>query len=124
MVSFKGKSSIKQYTRGKPNPWGFKLWWRAGKSGILYDFDVYQRASKNKPTELGVGGDIVIKLTESLQEGKYYEIFADNYFTSGRELIHVQYVSYSNKEAGWLTGCMLSPCDLTHWIIWTHCYWV
>ena len=26
MVSFKGKSSIKQYTRGKPNPWGFKLW--------------------------------------------------------------------------------------------------
>jgi hypothetical protein len=64
----------------------------------------------------------VIKLTESLQEGKYYEIFADNYFTSGRELIHVQYVSYSNKEAGWLFGCMLSPCDLTHWIIWTHCY--
>ena len=24
MVSFKGKSSIKQYIRGKLNPWGFK----------------------------------------------------------------------------------------------------
>ena len=70
MVSFKGKSSIKQYIRGKPNPWGFKLWGRAGISGILYDFDVYQGASKNKPTELGVGGDIVMKLKESLDEGK------------------------------------------------------
>ena len=35
MVSFKGKSSIKQYIRGKPNPWGFKLWGFAGSSGIL-----------------------------------------------------------------------------------------
>ena len=26
MVPFKGKSSIKQYIRGKPNPWCFKLW--------------------------------------------------------------------------------------------------
>ncbi|XP_067659983.1 piggyBac transposable element-derived protein 3-like, partial [Haliotis asinina] len=42
MVSFKGKSTLKQYMRGKPNPWGFKIWGRAGSSGILYDFDVYQ----------------------------------------------------------------------------------
>ena len=42
MVAFKGKHSIKQYIRGIPYPWGFKLWGRAGASGILYDFDVYQ----------------------------------------------------------------------------------
>jgi len=43
MVNFKGRSPIKQYIRGKPNPWGFKLW---GRAGILYDFDVDQGASK------------------------------------------------------------------------------
>ena len=80
MVNFKGKSTIKQYIRGKPNPWGFKLWGRAGISGFLYDFDVYQGASQNKSSELG--GDIVMKLTETLEGGKNYKIFADNYFTS------------------------------------------
>ena len=34
------------------------------------------------PTELGVGGDIVMKLTESLEKGKHLKMFADNYFTS------------------------------------------
>ena len=57
MVSFKGKSSIKQYIRGKPNPWGFQLWGRAGSSGILYDFDVYQGkgGGENSAESIGVG---------------------------------------------------------------------
>lgn len=48
MVAFKGKSSLKQYIRGKPNPWGFKLWGRAGASGVLYDFNVYQGKAGGK----------------------------------------------------------------------------
>jgi hypothetical protein len=32
MVSFKGKSSIKQYIRGKPNRWGFQI---VGKGRII-----------------------------------------------------------------------------------------
>ncbi|XP_061909468.1 piggyBac transposable element-derived protein 2-like [Entelurus aequoreus] len=43
MIPFKGKfSSIKQYMRGKPNPWGLKMWVRTGISGMMYDVDVYQ----------------------------------------------------------------------------------
>ena len=44
MISFKGKlsSSSKQYMRGKPHPWGFKVWVKTGISGIMCDFDVYQ----------------------------------------------------------------------------------
>ena len=45
-------------------------------------YDIYQGASKNKPSELSVGGDIVMKLTETLEGGKNDKIFADNYFTS------------------------------------------
>eukprot|EP00105_Crassostrea_gigas_P041980 XP_019926128.1 PREDICTED: piggyBac transposable element-derived protein 3-like [Crassostrea gigas] len=81
MVSFKGKSSLKQYIRGKPNPWGFKLWGRAGASGILYDFDVYQGSSEKAANSIGVGGDVVLKLCSTL-EPRNYKIFADNYFTS------------------------------------------
>jgi len=84
MVPFKGKSNIKQYIRGKPNPWGFKLWGRAGTSGILYDFDVYQGKSgrQSKENSIGVGGDVVLQLSDTLPAGKNYKLFADNFFTS------------------------------------------
>jgi len=43
MVPYKGRTSgIKQYMRGKPHAWGFKIWARTGVSAILHDFDVYQ----------------------------------------------------------------------------------
>ncbi|XP_061170245.1 piggyBac transposable element-derived protein 2-like [Saccostrea echinata] len=81
MVSFKGKSSLKQYIRDKPNPWGFKLWGRAGASSILYDFDVYQGSFEKNANSIGVGGDVVLKLVSTLEPNNY-KIFADNYFTS------------------------------------------
>ena len=46
MVSYRAKCSpIRQYIKGKPHPWGFKIWSRAGVDGILYDLDVYQGGS-------------------------------------------------------------------------------
>ncbi|XP_071116851.1 piggyBac transposable element-derived protein 3-like [Haliotis cracherodii] len=47
MIPFKGKSSVKQYMRNKPHKWGFKMWGRAGASGILYQFELYQGAAMN-----------------------------------------------------------------------------
>ena len=43
MCQYRGKTSpIRQYIKGKPHPWGFKIWARTDIHGILYDFDVYQ----------------------------------------------------------------------------------
>jgi hypothetical protein len=64
MVSFKGRSSLKQYIQGKPNPWGFKLWGRAGASGVLYDFDDYQgKTGRQREDYIGVGGDTVLQMS-------------------------------------------------------------
>ena len=42
MVKFKGRVHIKQYIRGKPTPWGIKVWCAADpRTGYLLDFDVY-----------------------------------------------------------------------------------
>ena len=85
MVPFKGKSAIKQYVRGKPHPWGFKLWGEAGSSGILYDFDVYQGSKDGKqrpPSPLGLGGDIVMQMTSTLPVRNNFTIFADYFFSS------------------------------------------
>uniref|UniRef100_A0A3Q2TYY1 PiggyBac transposable element-derived protein domain-containing protein n=1 Tax=Fundulus heteroclitus TaxID=8078 RepID=A0A3Q2TYY1_FUNHE len=61
MIPFKGK-------------FRFKVWVRAGISGMMLDFDVYQ-GSKNGirvKSELGLSGDV----------GQNYKIYADNYFAS------------------------------------------
>lgn len=50
------------------------------------------------PTELGVGGDIVMKLTESLEKGKHLKMFADNYFTSIKLAIALKERSSSMLE--------------------------
>lgn len=42
MVPFKGNIDVRQYIKGKPNPWGIKIFALAGQSGIIYDFLLYQ----------------------------------------------------------------------------------
>lgn len=83
VIPFKGRSSIKQYLPSKPKRWGFKLWVRAGVSGYIYRFEVYQGATggrSNVSSEFGMAGD-VIRLSQGL-EGKNHKLYADNFFTS------------------------------------------
>ncbi|XP_046864364.1 piggyBac transposable element-derived protein 3-like [Xenia sp. Carnegie-2017] len=65
MCKYRGRTSpIRQYIKSKPHPWGFKVWCRAGDSGILYDFDAYQ-GGNGKRSQLGQGADVVLKLTST-----------------------------------------------------------
>ncbi|XP_067949966.1 piggyBac transposable element-derived protein 3-like [Watersipora subatra] len=82
IVPYNGKKSpIRQYIKRKPHPWGFKICGRAGIDGLLHDFDVYQGGDGQR-TELGLGADVVLKLTSTLAPGKNHKVFADNVFTS------------------------------------------
>lgn len=38
----------KQYMKGKPHPWGLKIWSRWSASGILYDFALYECGTSKK----------------------------------------------------------------------------
>ncbi|XP_051561672.1 piggyBac transposable element-derived protein 3-like [Myxocyprinus asiaticus] len=77
MIPFKGKFS------GINSAWGFKLWVRSRISGVVCDFEVYQGNvnGHRAKSELGLSGDIVMKLASTLPEGQNYKIYADNYFT-------------------------------------------
>ena len=70
VVPYNGKfGNIRQYVKGKPHPWGFKVWARCSKNGLFHDFDVYQgKGGGEKKCEFGVGGDVVVKLCETLQK--------------------------------------------------------
>ena len=57
MVSFKGRSGMKQYIKWKLIKWGFKFWFCcSSKSGYLYQMDIYLGRKQTPAFNLGLGG--------------------------------------------------------------------
>lgn len=85
MIPFKGNLNVKQYVKNKPTPWGIKLYAFCGRSGLLYDFIIYQGAT----TELdsvekdvyGLAGAVVIKLCQRISENNV-QVYFDNFFSN------------------------------------------
>lgn len=70
MIAFKRRSHLKQYVRYKPHNWGFKVFTRAGASGLMYDFEIYQGKGTCPETRLEFSGDIVMALKVRYRRGK------------------------------------------------------
>lgn len=85
IVPFKGNLSIKQYMKGKPNPWGIKIFLLCGESGIVYNMILYQGASTNINVDLqknfGLGGAVVLSLTQNIKKNRHF-LYFDNFFSS------------------------------------------
>lgn len=82
IIPFKGLLSIKQYIPKKPKPWGVKVWVRAGTSGYVNRFEVYQgSASSGHISGLGMAGDVVMRLCDDIKH-KNHKVFFDNFFCS------------------------------------------
>ena len=84
IIPYKGKHSMKQYIKNKPHKWGYKVFSRAGASGIVYSFELYQGKQTeigSNPEGLGISGSIVTHLCTPLV-GTGAKIFFDNWFTS------------------------------------------
>uniref|UniRef100_A0A3Q3J369 PiggyBac transposable element-derived protein domain-containing protein n=1 Tax=Monopterus albus TaxID=43700 RepID=A0A3Q3J369_MONAL len=80
IIPFTGLLSIKQYMPKKPKPWGVKAWVRAGTSGYMYRFDVYQgSARRDRVIWLGMAGDVVMRFCDDIKH-KNHKVFFDNYF--------------------------------------------
>ena len=81
MIPFTGRSSLKQYTKDKPNKWGFKMWKLVdSKSSYLYAFDIY--TGKGAEREVGLGEHVVQQLAKELQPGQPWMLYFDNFFSS------------------------------------------
>ena len=81
MIKFKGHNIIRQYVKGKPIKWGFKMWCRcASKSGYLFECDLYT-GKKYGLVQYGLGEAVVLQLTEKIRDIGCH-IFIDNFFNS------------------------------------------
>lgn len=93
MIPFTGKLNIKQYIKGKPNPWGIKLFLLCTSDGICTNFFAYQ--GKTTPIDdefrrFGLGASVVLQLVQILPSGCNFKIAFDNYFTSLSLIRHLK----------------------------------
>ena len=87
MVPYFGRHSLKQYIKGKPIKFGFKLWTLATHDGYVVDFIPYQGKTHQYDKEYGVGGSAVVELLQSLppiddDDDCGRAVYFDNLFTS------------------------------------------
>ena len=88
MVPYYGRHTAKQFIRGKPICFGFKVWSINTPLGYCVQQEPYQ-GSGVLDSQFGLGGSVVVKLTDCLPPaaGKY-TLYFDNFFT-GLHLLQV-----------------------------------
>jgi len=85
MIPYYGRHSAKQFIRGKPIRFGFKLWCLNTRLGYLVQCEPYQGGGTQIDSNLGLGGSVVVDLLSELPKRNYF-IYINNYFTSLRLL--------------------------------------
>ncbi|XP_030751327.1 piggyBac transposable element-derived protein 3-like [Sitophilus oryzae] len=105
MVKYYGRHSCKQFIRGKPIRFGYKMWCLNTKDGYLINFDLYQgknpRANVSDEILYGKCTAPLKMMLRELPEGKIrlpYKIYVDNLFTS------IYLLKDLRDEGYWCTG--------------------
>lgn len=83
LIPCKSRQSLVQYIKSKPHKWGIKLFARCNSKGLMNDFEIY--AGKDTCTaksDLGISGDIVLRLCEKLPSTGNFKVYTDNWFSS------------------------------------------
>lgn len=83
MIPYYGRHSSKQFIRGKPIRYGFKIWSMCTADGAGVHFEPYCGRSTNiTDIGLGQGPNVVMDLIQKTNLSPGSEIFFDNLFTS------------------------------------------
>lgn len=85
MIPMKNRLIMKQFMKDKPYRWGCKVYVLCGKSGMPYDFFIYQGSTTElSPVNLqkfGFCASVVLHLAARFNE-RGHTLFYDNYFSS------------------------------------------
>ena len=111
-------SRIRQYNPKTPKKWGFKNLVRAGSSGIMYDFFIYEGKpttnNENDNTDydhLQKSAQVVGKLCQNLPGHKNHKLFFDNCFSTLELMLYLKnkgILAVGTIRLNRLGGCSVS----------------
>lgn len=82
IIMYYGRNSLKQFIRGKPIRFGYKLWALCGSEGYCYNFSLYCGKEFHARKDTPLGTRVVMKLIENIGNPSGYTLYFDNFFTS------------------------------------------
>lgn len=105
-------SKIRQYNPKKPKKWGFKNLVRAGASGFMYDFYVYDGRDISAPgfNHLQKSAQVVAKLSLHLPNHVGHKLFFDNWFTTLDLMLYLKRIGI--KAVGTVRTNRIHGCPL------------
>ncbi|CAL4126748.1 unnamed protein product [Meganyctiphanes norvegica] len=83
IIPYAGTRGPRQYVKGKPNPWGFKVWCLADTHGVIHNVDlcVEPTPAQDGHPDIGSTGNLVLKLCSIVPRHENYKVYMDNYFS-------------------------------------------
>ena len=117
---------MRRYLPNKPHKWGFKVFTRAGNSGIMYDIEIYHGRGTVEAGPFGLGGDVVMMFLRSLKPKEGHKIFFDNWFLSVDLVVHLKEIGYDcvrTIRQNCLSGCELMEEKELKRFGWGHVDW-
>jgi len=82
LVTFRGRSSFKQYKHSKPGRYGIKFWILSdSKLSYVYNMETYIGKKPNAGREVNFGEKVVLDLLEGIDSAGR-NVTCDNFFTS------------------------------------------
>lgn len=102
MVKYFGRHGCKQFIRGKPIRFGYKIWSLNTKNGYLVNFELYQGKSPKGNTEyekvFGKAASPLLVLLDEIPADKrdlHYTFFMDNLFSGSALFSFLKFSGYS-----------------------------
>ena len=82
MIPYFGNHSCKQFLRGKPVRFGYKVWMLCGQNGYCFNFEIYCGKDTTPTTGMCKSSQVVLDLLSIVPNLECHRVFFDNLFTS------------------------------------------
>lgn len=112
IVKYYGRSGLKQFIRGKPIRFGYKLWSLCGASGYCFKFDLYcgKDPEDTARDDLLLGPRVVLNMLDCIEKPENHCVYFDNFFTSRDLLIYLRNLGY--RATGTVRENRVGDCPL------------
>lgn len=94
IVKYYGHHGLKQFIRGKPIRFGYKLWALCASNGYCYKFVFYTGKETSKQPGLTLGSRVVTELLSCVPTPYEHAVFFDNFFTNRDLLVHLKNIGF------------------------------